>query len=444
MRVVFPDPEKMEAAGFGSIAFCPFLLTDKGTYPREMNRYIRERALVEWIPTLKSSGSSEEGWVRRIEFQTKASLETMARRLVDFSRWLELSKSDWRTLKYSDLLLKWQAGLLEGTCSASGRPLRVKTVNGRVQEATMFLCWAAERELRPQFVVPLIRGRANIQNNGDHAFSQKAKIVVHRVGVLPLRPSKLALPSPADVDKWLAQVELLKGPIKRLCCELIITTGMRIAEVVQWRVDTLPPHNRWELVDGKVSVNIKWGVKGGKTSPGSLEGTKDRDILVPLELANRIEHYRTWQRPRLIAKWVRHAKSKEERNVRARITKSDRMWLSENTFSPFSSNQLYQDWTRLPACPINWHPHKGREYFAVELLVGHTRSLLESQGANATPRMDWLVGTLGSQVRVLLTPLLGHVSEKTSSIYLKAVWARLASEVEHPAMSWRNFQDKER
>ena len=363
----------------------------------------------------------------------------MARKLCAFFSWLSVDGIAWKEVEYSDLILIWQVGLLNGDKASKGAPVSHRYVNALIQEACLFLSWASDRGYRPPFRIPVRLTRSSSKGSGRHSHSHKRPKSVIRAGTLPPRPSQLVLPTPQDVAKWLKQVERLKGPVKSLCCELILTTGMRISEVIQWRTDTLPPKSEWRLIDGKVPVLIKWGVKGGKVSPGSMEGTKQREILVPHELAERIDHYRAWQRPGQIRKWVNSAATSEERSQRLHSAKTDRLWLGDSSNSPFSTNQLYQDWTRVPGCPNGWHPHKGRHYFAVDLLVEHTSELLKSRDMEGCPPMDWLIGTLSSQVRLILMPLLGHVSEETSNIYLRATWARLSLRVSHPSIRWQDF-----
>jgi len=318
MRVIFPVPREMELAGYPSLAHCPFLLASDGSYPDAANRYLRERALCEWLPKLRAAWDGDCD-VSGLAFQTKNSCEAMARRLLEFLMWCGNAKYDWRTVEYADLICEWQAGMMLGTCSRSGRKLAATTVNARIHEASLFLVWASERGLRERFIVPLRTARLRgYGHRSPKTATTKREIVKKRVGTLPARSSRLVLPTPKQVGSWLHQVRVLRGQVKSLCCELIVSTGIRISECMQWRVNTLPPRALWEIIDDQVLCTIKFGVKGGKIAPGSLEGTKPREVLVPTDLAERIDHYRMWQRPTQIRRWVAAGKTKQERDLRAR------------------------------------------------------------------------------------------------------------------------------
>jgi integrase len=442
MRVIFPIPSEMNAAGYQSLAYCPFLLSCDGSYLDAPNRYLRERGLCEWLPKLRSAWDQDTD-VGGIEFQTKESCGAMARRLLEFLLWCNAKALDWENIQYSTLINEWQAGMLSGTCSRSGRKLVATTVNGRVHEATLFLVWASERGLREGFIVPLKSVASQPRPNGRQPTTKAAKQAKKRIGVVSTPPSKLLLPDPKEVGVWLHQVRLLKGPVKGLCCELIASTGIRISECIQWRVDTLPKREDWQIIDDDVSCTIRFGVKGPKISPGSLEGTKPREILVPLDLAERIDHYQKWQRPTQIRRWIAASKTKQERDRRARSAQPSQLWLGEKSNRPFSKSQLYQDWKGVPACPANWHPHAGREFFAVELIVEHTRLMMKTNGQTTVPPMNWLIGAMSGQVRIIVMPLLGHVNEETTNLYLRAARARLVMEIGHPAMRWQDYVDAE-
>ena len=96
-RVVFPSPKNMVELGYPKLSFVPFLIGDEGDYPIEANRYLRERATLEWIARLTES-APEVQERRRQRFQTKQSCEAMARRLMEFLLWCESTTptSDWR------------------------------------------------------------------------------------------------------------------------------------------------------------------------------------------------------------------------------------------------------------------------------------------------------------------------------------------------------------
>ncbi|MFN7519501.1 MAG: hypothetical protein ACK5Q0_02925, partial [Lysobacteraceae bacterium] len=207
--------------------------------------------------------------------------------------------------------------------------------------------------------------------------------------------------------------------------ELILETGIRISECNQWRVDTLPPRDKWKVRAGKIPVEIRHGIKGRKIYADSTESVNPREILVPLELADRIDHYREITRPNQLRIWIKAGKTKEERDRRARSVKPVRLWLSEITNQPFANVQLYRAWTQTAHCPDGWHPHSGREYFAVETVVEWVRNDLDARQYDRAPDLTWMQGAMRDQVRLILTPLLGHVDESTTMQYLRAAHVRL-------------------
>jgi len=441
--VIQPDRDALIEAGYASVAHVPFLLAFNGYYPAEANRYLRARALCEW--TLRMGNDSPPSKSRR-RFLTAQSCLAMAKRLACFLRWCESTERDWRTVTYREDLLAWQTGLFKGTASESGKPLTEATTNNLVAEACYFLTWAAEvpREdlsgdhLREGFEVPTNPFSFKV-GKGQGAKTHH-KDVDARVGALVPRPSKLHLPSPREVGPWMRALRV-RSHVKAMMSELILETGIRISECNQWRVDTLPPPDKWKVRAGKVAVEIKHGNKGRKITPDSTEAVKPRDVLVPLNLAERMDHYREITRPNQLRLWIKSGKTKEERDRRSRAPKPLRLWLSETTHQPFANVQLYRAWTQAEHCPDGWHPHAGREYFAVEMVVEWVRNDLESRHSNRLPDLTWLQGAMRDQVRLILTPLLGHVDEETTMKYLRAAHVRLVEEFGHPALRWQQYCD---
>lgn len=443
--VIQPDRSTLIEAGYESVAHVPFVLALNGYYPAEANRYLRARALCEW--TLRMGSDSPLSNSRR-RFLTVESCLAVAKRLACFLRWCESTERDWRTVTYREDLLAWQTGLFKGTDSESGEPLAESTTNNLVAEACYFLTWAAEvpREglagdhLRERFDVPTNPFSFKV-GNGKSAKTNRREIDA-RVGALVPRPSRLHIPSPREVGPWMRALRI-RSHVKAMMSELILETGIRISECNQWRVDTLPPPEKWKIRAGKVPVEIKHGIKGRKISADSTESVKPRIVLVPLDLAARIDHYREFTRPNQIRLWIKAGKTKEERDRRARLPKPVRMWLSETSHQPFANLQLYRAWTQTAHCPDGWHPHSGREYFAVEMVVEWVRNDLDSRHSDRVPQLTWLQGAMRDQVRLILTPLLGHVNEETTMSYLRAAHVRLVEEFGHPALGWQAFCDSD-
>lgn len=427
------------------LSYCPFIIADDGSYPREANQYLRERALAEWVPQLGQSGEVKY----RVRVHTKRSSETMARRLIEFLRWCLRESKDWRSVTYlEDLLSEWQPSLLLGTRSTSGKKLANSTVTGLISEAILFLTWAAVREYRGPFKVILNVAAVN-KSKGDRTYGHKKSIVETRLGSLSPAPQLMKLPEDSQISQWLREVELLRGPVKRLACETICRTGLRITECAQLLVTDFPnkTNGSWprDVIENEsVRVLIHRGNKGPKIHAGSLESTKPRYVYFPIDLADRIANYICEGRPTLIMRAINSIKDKHERQIRSRSVKPTRLWIGEKSGLPFTSGMLYKSWTSVPGCPADWHPHAGREFFAVDTVVTYMRDLLATKSIiriSGVNQLAWLDGLMSGQIRIILSPLLGHVSEDTSRKYLKAGKHRLVEIFGHPALIWDEICD---
>jgi hypothetical protein len=235
----------------------------------------------------------------------------------------------------------------------------------------------------------------------------------------------------------------LRFEVKSLMAELILDAGIRISEVNQMEVDTLPPKSKWTVIGGKLQVWIHRGVKGKKVTPDSVEAVRGRWISISLDVAEKIDHYCNYTREFQLRQWVRHGKTKEEQVRRARAIKPRRLWLSEDSNQPFNNVQLYRAWTETPHCPENWHPHKGREWFCVERVVQWLRDDLKARKTTRVPELTWLQGAMREQVKILLQPELGHASDETTMLYLRAAHLKLIEIFGSPTLRWQELCDQD-
>jgi len=360
MKVIFPDAQRMINQGYAKLAYVPFLIGANGEYPVEANRYIRERACLEWRPSIPG----KEGCYRFNTRQTVKSLDAMARRLMEFLLWCEGStpRINWKEVSYlDDLMDKWQAGMLCGSASRSHRKLAIETINSRVSEACYFLSWAAERGYRATFVVMT---REVIQNAG-RSWSRTRNIEKEsRIGLLAARRRSLSLPSDSAVAQWHSNLKIRHGNVIALFSECLIRTGMRISEGTQFRTSDLPEKkygpdgDNWRedwIEAGEVPCTICMGVKGPKIARGSEQSVKPRRIYVPLDLADRMDYYRKEGRSTLIARWASAGKTKDERQRRRNSVKTDRFWIGKRG-KPFSNSWIRQAWSSDITKPWKWCP----------------------------------------------------------------------------------------
>ena len=406
-----------------------------------MNQYIRERSLGEWAPRLGQATTNNLG---KAVVQTRASREAMCRRLIEFLRWCDKTGKNWTEVDYgNDLLGTWQTGLLTGTLSTSRRKLSNGTVNVLVSEAAYFLTWAADRKYREPFSVTVNTAKVT-RSSGNHTQSGAKVAVVTRMGTLTPVPDFVMLPTDDEIKKWLNEVHYLRGPVKRLTCETICRTGMRIQECCQLLVSDIPQKidGQWprdKVLNDALKVRVHVGNKGRKVSPGSMESAKPRDVYLPIDLAERIYEYLQGLRSTLILRGIDRVSDKAERQRRLRAPKPIRLWVGEKYGLPFTSNMLYKAWTSVPSCPKGWHPHVGREFYAVETMVKYAKDLIEARGVFqvcGVNHLGWLDSLLSNQIKVILSPLMGHISEETTHLYLRKMKHRLIEVMGHPAIAW--------
>ncbi len=445
--VIRPDSEFLRANRYTSLAHVPFLVADDGTYPAEANRYLRARSLCEWALRL---GTDAPEPVNRpqLAFLTVASCISTARLLKTFLNWIEITDRNWRQVDYRNDLLAWQEGLRKGTASESRRPISAAAINLLIAEACYFLTWASlvpkdehGEASRGPFLVPVDTVRVSIR--AGRSSRKQTREVDRRGAQLQSKTRRsIALPSNEQVAKWMRAMRL-RFEVKSLMAELILDAGIRISEANQMEVDTLPPKSKWIVIGGKLQVWIHRGVKGKKVTPDSVEAVRGRWIAISLDVAEKIDHYCNFTREFQLRQWIRNGKTKEEQIRRARSPKPKRLWLSEDSNQPFNNVQLYRAWTETAHCPENWHPHKGREWFCVEKVVQWLRDDLKATKTNRVPELTWLQGAMREQVKILLQPELGHASDETTMLYLRAAHLQLIEIFGSPTLRWQEHCDQD-
>lgn len=413
-----PNPEDMVASGFRAVAHVPCIFSSAGEYVDAVSRYLRERALLEWAPRERTFN---EFVTRR--YPTKKSLENYADWLVNFLDWLEYRGLRWQTARYTeDLVYGYQEDMSKGSWSASGEPLAASTINARVEEACTFLRWAADRALRGPFHIittTTVYSRSRLLSDDG----RKGNLVVTvRAGRVRPSPKNFDLPCDEAVKRWHSVVRARKGYTKALICELILHSGIRREEAAEWRIDTLPAREKWKVVGDAVVVTVKYGAKGPKqTDANGEEYGPERTIAVPMVLAQKLDHYRTFVRPRSRAQYARRAESKEERQRRTQ-EKERRLFISEATGERISAQTIYDAWTINTDLPfVGWSPHMGRHYWACKHLLKLLKADLERLGIDANhPLAAPVFAKASSYIDLYITPQLGHANKGTSEDYL--VW----------------------
>jgi integrase len=418
----WPDGERLKEKGYVAIAHVPALFYSNWKYHDEVSRYLRERALLEWSP-----GHNGLARLTARRFPTDISLRTFGEALCNFTEWCEVRNLDWRKLEYvTHLVDGYQAEMLEGTWSASGIALKASTANQRTQEACNFLRWAAVRGLRPAFDVVTTTRQVSAPS-ARQVHGHRPLEVKSRVGAARQDPAELRIPTDAEIEAWLRSVRIERGPTKTLMCELVIATGIRREEVVQWRIDTLPEDRAdWHTVGEHVEVVIRYGTKGQKQAgPGGERHGPPRRIAIPLKIAERLDHYREYVRPGQRASYVRAAKSRAEQRQRMRNAPKQ-LFLSDTTGQPISAKAFYDAWTEASKVPYSgWSPHPGRHYWACKTLLNAVLLRKQALGDATSHLSPALVSESATDtLNMVIRPQLGHVSVETSALYL--VWVQRA------------------
>ncbi len=413
--LAWPDVDRLTAEGFGKVAHIPAVFDDKWSYQPDPSLYLRERALCSYRPRNAKMSITE---------LTDRSIQGFGESLCNFLEWCELHSKDWRTLDYADGILKgYQNALLAGTFSVGQRGLAPSTVNLRAEEACNFLLWAYQRNLRGEFSVLTKTVPRNVPNP-ELSHGHRQILVEVRAGAVRQKPGALTMPTKPLLNSWLESMRIEKGLTKSLMAELIIRSGIRREEAVQWRVHTLPQPQEWKIVGGEVQVMLEYGTKGSKriNNHGDKVGPQ-RIIMLPLEMAQKLHEYRETKRLKFFSIYVRGANTLEERKARQN-NMPEQLFLSDYTGRPVSYQTFYDAWTEASRQPYKgWSPHLGRHYWACNELLQEAQrhfNFLEKYDKSDIP-LDWIRGNVCDIITLRIQPQLGHIDKKTTELYMN--WA---------------------
>jgi site-specific recombinase XerD len=403
MALVFsPVRERLALAGYVSVAHIHYFLWDDLTYAEEPSRFLREMALGEWHPQNRSADP-----VAGTAAQAENSVDTLANALVNFLTYLEVHRRDWRTVSYQDLLDRYQKHMRSGEWSTlrddNNRRLGLQpsTINQRVDAATNFLLWAADRGLRGNFRIPLERSRVPESARRIERPQGGSRVKVRQ------NPQQLTLPSVVELGEWIEDVLLKHGPTKALACRSIVETGMRLEETASFRAWQVPDPDDLDP-DMPASMQIFYGTKGQREiGDVELKG-KSRTLRFEHSFLVILHDYKRLLRAKITA------------NRPADVPKSDIFFLA-NDGSPLGKQAIYRAFTDSDRLPYKgWSPHAGRHAFACMILL---RLIDEDARRNATlpermPRGALMLQTEGL-IKTYIRPLLGHVSDRTTERYLQ-------------------------
>lgn len=217
-----------------------------------------------------------------------------------------------------------------------------------------------------------------------------------------------------------------------LACELVLQTAIRKAELIGWRVDTIPRSEAdWVIVnptarpeDQNIVVTISFGTKGGKF--GEADGDKigpEREILVPLTLARRLRDYHDKARRRSLLMLKSGFKGAEL----ARRMSDPHLFLDERTGLPISYDRVTNCWRNVEALPFRgWSPHGGRHWWACMKLWRELKLMEADLKARGEGAGRSLIAMATDIIRLEIKDQLGHLDLETTQRYIRWVARQLS------------------
>lgn len=416
--VFFPDPDRMTRLGYGSVANVPILFDCRQRYCREINRYIRARATLQWHP-------SADGIAVGRDFPRRSTLKSIAHELANFIEWCEHHGLAWRAMTYDDVL-RYQRDQLEGRWSANARrKLKAATANARADQATHFLRWAAEHRLRGPINIPAI-AKTRAMRSGRSSGPAMATSLVRAGRAKRSQTEHIAkvimLPSVEEVREWLIALRDARGYAKALACRMIVEVGLRKMEVSGLTVEMIPTSDDLNRLSNR----------GHPSAPVEItvtKGGRPRTVQIPLAFAREL---RTWVDTRRLTLALRF----KRRTGRAC---SNALFVSDAPgFEgvPLLGHTIYKAFKAKPR-PRTWHPHFGRHVFACFYLLHSLQLDAAAKGGSVADQgADWLQ-LRGRFWLDMLRRQLGHVSEETTDLYLR--WLATATGVAAMANGWHDF-----
>ncbi|QRM34788.1 hypothetical protein [Microvirga sp. VF16] len=400
------DPALLSPIGFGSVGHVPFLLNHDMSYADEVNRFLRERALLDWHPNNRHGEATA-----RVRAPAENTIFAIARDLENFLTYMEVNGLDWRAMDYRQVLRTYQADQNNGSWSERGVPLAPATINRRVGYVCEFLSWAGDRGLRPAFLI--LESRSTVRDRSGTATTHRFHDVAGRAGRVRERIERLRIPTVAEIDTWLAEVEAKRGKTKALACKTILETGMRLEEVALLRAAQVPDPGT--ILPGyPARMDICYGTKGSRQVGDPDKKGKQRLLRFGVDFLHTLDDYRRLRRAKAVAAFRRNNPGKRP---------SDILFLSESTGEPLTKKMIYDAWTRAEKLPFpGWSPHAGRHAFACLLLLRliHEEGERIGQSAATLPRSVMITQAM-DLVQMYVRPILGHVSEQTTARYLEWV-----------------------
>jgi site-specific recombinase XerD len=426
-HLVLRDRNQLEALGFGNVAHVPFLLSRNMDYLDECNRFLRERALGVWHPNRREA--TAYGRVRKLG---RNSALAYGNDLKNFVSYLEVKRLEWRELSYQQLLDTYDSEMNAGRWRSKGKaPLAPATINRRMRTAVEFLLWAGDRNHRAPFQVLRSASSTKSRTRG-RSWTSSQSLVESRVGIHRVHPKRLRLPTNEEILRWLAEVRTKHGRARYLACKHILQTGCRLEETALIREVQLPDPATIDL-DMPARMDICYGTKGYRDPSDPDQVGKKRTLRFNRTFLVELHNYRQLGRKAALKRFA-------DANPNAR--KPARLFLDDVTGKPLSKQAIYRAWHNCKNLPFpGFSPHLGRHAFACfELLrlvndevrlIGKT--LADMPRTQMLPRLENLIS-------IYLMPVMGHIDEQTTELYLE--WLADHLWLPEHRMAWTNYLEE--
>lgn len=443
-RVVYGGPDQLKKAGYEKVSHLPSIMDSRPGYHRLGSRFLIDRGLGLWDP--HSRGTA----VVPIP-PSSVSMKSYADRLANFLEWCDVRGLDPLLLDYTaDLIRHYQVEMQKGIWSRDAKPLAASTINARMDLASEYLTWSADKGLREPFFIPKLTRHVKT-GSATSAVGHLTHEVHVRKGKIRQPKRRLGFPREREIHDWLNRIYSKAGSTRGLMCETILKTAVRREEASCWRLDTLPMERAdWDIPnldapyeDQAVLVLIIYGAKGKEY--GRDHGDKigpEGIIRVPLSLAEKLHEYRIKERPKALAKWVKRGDTlSEQRRLKSEAV---HLFLDTETGRRITGQSLYDTWRSVQR-PRGWSPHLARDNWACSLVwqrMQEHKELLEK--ALEAKIDDSILQALQCNaltvIQTEIQPQLRHVSKETTMIYLQWLADRLGVNL-HAA--WEHEFEKE-
>lgn len=424
--VNYTAPNGRFAKRYPALANVPFILDFCPRFHREGSVFLQDRALMTWGPRFRG---------KQMESRTPSprSMKNYAQRLANFLEWCSVRGVDYHICSYTTHVAgRYQQEMLKGLWSSDGNSRSSSTVNARVTQASEFLSWLSDNGMRPPFEIPrttiTIRRGSSSSSIGHSSFRVQV-----REGKVPPKKRSLQMPDYEAVSAWVRRAYQREDIAEGLMFETVCSTAIRREEVVSMHADMLPEdRSTWAIVnptappsEQQIRFTLRYGTKGryyGTSQQGDKIGP-DRDILVPLTLAEKWRAYIRKERNAAFANWMRNVRGAARE---AHAKNFVHLFVRASDGAKFTGPMLYHRWTRGELPVAGWSPHDGRHWWACSILLRELKKQPSLKNVHPNHVGALIEHFARGIIQLQILPQLGHLDEKTTMLYLEWVTSMIS------------------